>query len=147
MAKLNLSQAAAAVGKNRVTLWRHINSGKLSAERDRDGNPFVDTSELIRVYGELKREATSSNTAKQHHETREYEELLLLVKELKKEQAEMKEIIVNLQNRLEYNPNLDTARVQATPLAKAESDPEWPKSVETMEDLLKRRELREKYDN
>lgn len=70
MAKLNLSQAAKIVGRNRTTLWRHINNGKLSIERDRDGNPLVDTSELLRVYGEMKLDATleqeKSITMKHH---------------------------------------------------------------------------------
>lgn len=144
MAKLNLSQAAKAVGKNRVTLWRHINSGKLSAERDRDGNPLVDTSELIRVYGEIRQPATPRNTAKQQRETPTYDELLSLITELKKEQKEMKELLINLQNRLEHKSpqnELKSVLLKKT----AEDDPSWPKTVETMQDLIKRKELREIY--
>ena len=58
MAKINLSKAAELVGKDRTTIWRHVKSGKLSIERDADRLPFVDTSELIRVYGEIKLNAT-----------------------------------------------------------------------------------------
>ncbi|MEL4382661.1 hypothetical protein AAEI00_20435 [Shewanella algae] len=143
MAKLNLSQAAKAVGKNRVTLWRHINSGKLSSERGRDGNPLVDTSELLRVYGELKGAATQGKQQLQHNETPSYDELLSLVKELRSEQAEMKSIILNLQNRLELKPAPPTSKTAL--VATAEQDPEWPAEVSSMQDLMKRRELREKY--
>lgn len=142
MAKLNLSQAAKAVGKNRVTIWRHINSGKLSAEKDRDGNPLVDTSELLRVYGELKSNATRSNTKKQHDETPSYEELLLLVKEMRREQSEMKEMISTLQNRLEHKQPIPSHNEG---ISRAEQDPSWPKNIETMQDIVIRKELREKY--
>lgn len=144
MAKLNLSQAAKCVGKSRVTLWRHINSGKLSAERDRDKNPLVDTSELIRVYGEIRQPATPRNTKAQQRETPTYDELTSLISELKKEQNEMKALLINLQNRLEHKSPQSTAKT-ASPTKTAEDDPNWPKTVKTMQDLIKRKELREMY--
>ncbi|MEL4363694.1 hypothetical protein [Shewanella algae] len=144
MAKLNLSQAAKAIGKSRVTLWRHINSGKLSAERDRDGNPLVDTSELIRVYGEIRQPATPRNTKKKQRETPKYDELLSLITELKKEQKEMKELLFNLQNRLEHKSPQSKSQA-ISPKKTAEDDPSWPKTVETIQDLIKRKELREMY--
>jgi hypothetical protein len=145
MPKLNLSQAAKAVGKNRVTLWRHINSGKLSAERDRDGNPLVDTSELLRVYGEIKQPATPRDTKKQQHETPAYDELLKLIKELKKEQSEMKEVIFDLRNRLEYKPESTSKTHEKVTNSKPEDDPEWPKEALTFADIAKRNEIRKKY--
>lgn len=54
MAKHSISEAAKLTGKNRSTLHRHIQSGKLSKEEDEEGNPVIDTSELQRVYGKLK---------------------------------------------------------------------------------------------
>jgi len=145
MTKLNLSQAAKAVGKNRVTLWRHINTGKLSAERDRDGNPLVDTSELLRVYGELKKTATHSNNKKQQLETPSYDELLSLVKELKEEQSEMKQIILDLRNRLEYKPEPIMNKDEKVTNSSYELDPDWPKEVMGFADLTKRNEIRAKY--
>lgn len=146
MAKLNLSQAAKAVGKNRVTLWRHINTGKLSAERDRDGNPLVDTSELLRVYGEIKEPATHRNTKKQQLETVAYDELLLLVKELREEQSEMKKIILDLTNRLEYKSVAPIVKDENVTESKPEDDPDWPKEALTFADIAKRNEIRKKYD-
>ncbi len=52
--ELNLSQAAVSVGISRTTLYQHIKKGKLSVTLNRDSQKVVDTSELIRVYGELK---------------------------------------------------------------------------------------------
>jgi DNA-directed RNA polymerase specialized sigma54-like protein len=53
MAKLNITQAAQAVGKHRSTLQRHIKDGTLSVERDGTENPVIDVSELQRVYGHV----------------------------------------------------------------------------------------------
>lgn len=50
--KLNLSQAARLYGKQRKTLYRHIESGRLSSTIQGDGRQVVDMSELIRCYGE-----------------------------------------------------------------------------------------------
>lgn len=50
--KFNQSEAARIVGRVRNTIAAHIKSGKLSAERDGDGNLEIDQSELIRVYGD-----------------------------------------------------------------------------------------------
>jgi hypothetical protein len=58
MPKLNMSQAARAAGKSRKTLYRHIDAGKLSVEKDATDNPVIDVSELQRVYGELKLDVT-----------------------------------------------------------------------------------------
>ena len=46
-----VSQAAELVGKDRRTVYRHIKAGRLSCGFDEDGHQFIDTSELIRVYG------------------------------------------------------------------------------------------------
>lgn len=145
MAKLNLSQAAKAVGKNRVTIWRHINAGKLSSERDYDGNPCIDTSELIRVYGKIKHDATPLKEEKQHHETPGYEELIRQIELLKKEQAEMKELVLELRNRLEHKKPDNSASSQKKQ-TKPELDPEWPVEVRTMADVIKRREITQRLN-
>ena len=54
MAKVSVSEAARLAGVSRVTMQRHIKKGKVSKTEGEDGNPVVDTSELLRVYGELK---------------------------------------------------------------------------------------------
>ena len=144
MEKVNLSQAAKIVGKNRTTIWRHINAGKLSYERDRDGMPHVDTSELIRVYGELKQVATEEVIEKPHNATPSYYDLLNAINLLRKEQAEMKEQIVSLTNRLSYTaPLIDETNPKK--VTKAEDDPDWPKVVSTLDDIKLRNDIRAKY--
>lgn len=54
MAKHSISEAARTWGKGRKTIQRHIASGKLSKEDDAKGNPVIDTSEMVRVYGPPK---------------------------------------------------------------------------------------------
>lgn len=72
-----------------------------------------------------------------------HDELLTLISELRKEQAEMKEMLSSL-NRLEHKLMIDQILESYTQSA-AELDPEWPKEANTMQDVMKRRELREKY--
>ena len=143
MAKINLSKAAEVVGKNRTTIWRHVKTGKLSIERDRDGLPFVDTSELIRVYGEIKKPATATRNKKQHSATELHEVLLEEIKKLRAEQAEMKEQLINLTHRLTEKPL--EKMTDSSALKQPEDDPHWPKEIKTMADLTLRREIREKY--
>jgi hypothetical protein len=147
MAKVNLSQAAKLTGKNRTTIWRHIHSGKLSIERDRDGLPFVDTSELIRVYGELEPIAAGETKKKPHQASYSYEDLIAIIELLRKEQAEMKAEIENLTNRLTYIPEPNSKELSpVTQSKKPEDDPDWPKEVNTMGDIIKRREIQDKYE-
>ena len=55
MAKVTVTEAARLVGIARQHLYRaYITNGKLSVDRDFNGRPMIDTSELLRVFGELK---------------------------------------------------------------------------------------------
>lgn len=54
MAEVSVSKAARMTGKGRSTIQRHMKEGKLSAGKDAAGNPVIDTSELLRVYGALQ---------------------------------------------------------------------------------------------
>lgn len=58
MTQVTISEAARRVGIARSTLLRHIKNGKVSKVIGKDGKPSLDTSELLRVYGDLK---TSDN--------------------------------------------------------------------------------------
>jgi len=54
MSLLSISKASRITGKSRTTLLRHIEQGKLSKSTDSTtGRTGLDTSELMRVYGEL----------------------------------------------------------------------------------------------
>ncbi len=54
MAQVSVTEAARLTGKSRRTIQRHIATGKLSvSQRDATGKS-IETSELIRVFGEIK---------------------------------------------------------------------------------------------
>jgi hypothetical protein len=59
---LNVSSAAKAVGKNRSTIHRYMKDGRLSSVVDDTGHVKIDTSELLRVFGELKSDCYTSAT-------------------------------------------------------------------------------------
>ena len=62
MSKHTISEAARLVGKHRSTIQKHIREGKLSKFTDHEGNPFIETSELLRVYKDLT--ATVENSSR-----------------------------------------------------------------------------------
>jgi predicted site-specific integrase-resolvase len=53
MTLLNISTAARVSGKSRITIQRYLKNGRLSGVIDNDGHIKIDTSELLRVFGEL----------------------------------------------------------------------------------------------
>ena len=54
MALVTITKASHLTGLTRQTVYRHIKQGKVSAITQNDGTRKIDTSELIRVYGEIK---------------------------------------------------------------------------------------------
>lgn len=54
MAVVSISEASRLVGKTRQTLYNDRDSGKLSWTTLETGKPGIDTSELHRVYGQLR---------------------------------------------------------------------------------------------
>ncbi len=63
MAIVSLKDAGLMTGKGSATIYRHIKSGKLSKTGD-----GIETSELIRVYGELKQFETDDKSDNSHFE-------------------------------------------------------------------------------
>lgn len=54
MSIVSISKASKLTGKSRQTLYKHLQNGQLSLSIDVNGSKGLDTSELIRVYGQLK---------------------------------------------------------------------------------------------
>ena len=54
MAQLNMTDAAKTAGISRNTLYKKIKKGVISVTYDRQQNRVIDTSELVRVFGELQ---------------------------------------------------------------------------------------------
>lgn len=99
MAKLNISQAAKAVGKDRRTIQRHIGQGKLSCEINGNGQKLLETSELIRVYGELKEIAAEEKT--RQDEQKSQRTASAAVEILQQENAMLKEQVGDLKQERE----------------------------------------------
>jgi len=53
MAKVSVLEAAKLTGKSVKTIYRHIDTGKLSSSQNDNGSKSIDTSELQRVYGNI----------------------------------------------------------------------------------------------
>ena len=49
----SVNEAARLAGKSPRTLYKHVHAGTLSAQRSPSGALRIDTSELIRAYGEI----------------------------------------------------------------------------------------------
>lgn len=103
MAQLSISEAAKLVARDRKTLYRLIKEGRLSATQDATGTRQVETSELLRVFGEIRQPETLSETPRdsratvsmRQHETVESEKIELLKAEL--EQLRIKDQMVELE--------------------------------------------------
>ena len=54
MTQHSINEAARLVSRDRKTLYRAIKEGRLSATVDATGQKQVDTSELVRVFGEIR---------------------------------------------------------------------------------------------
>ena len=67
--RMNINQAAKAVGVARSTLYRDIQDGKISVGKDGRGKPYVDVSELERAYGSVTVSDTSESVSKGQPET------------------------------------------------------------------------------
>lgn len=99
---LNLTQAAAAVGITRKTLYKHIQNGRLSLTRDSSDKRAVDVSELIRVYGTVKLPDTKVNAGKQSQDRRnsasdDTGQALQSMQILQNELAQLRELVQGMQ--------------------------------------------------
>ena len=54
MASHTIKDSMKLTGKGRMTFYRYMDAGKLAYTVGMDNRRYVDTSELIRVFGDLK---------------------------------------------------------------------------------------------
>jgi len=69
MALITISETARLTGKNRTTIYKYINSGKLSVVTGVDGSKKIDTSEVLRVFPDCKiveKQQRGDNVTQQH---------------------------------------------------------------------------------
>jgi len=88
MTQVSISEGARLADVSRSTLNRHIKEGKISRHRNGSGKPYVETSELIRFYGELSQpDRTESDSIGQRRTTMDGQLLSDVERELIKVQA------------------------------------------------------------
>ena len=118
---VTITQASKLVGKARKTIYAHAKIGKVSLSKFSDGKTAIDTSELYRVYGDLKGNVTPKPLHTEDNVT-SGNTVLDVLTELKSENSlmreemqKLREEIKNLNNRLEHKPEPSIA---VEPLAK-----------------------------
>jgi predicted DNA-binding transcriptional regulator YafY len=106
MAWHTVQEAQELTGKSRRTLYRDMASGRLSWAPDGDNGRRMDTSELIRVYGELKPLAHPDSKKAAHADTgygtSDSAMILAELKALREEVAELRQAM----RLIEYKPEL-----------------------------------------
>lgn len=99
MALVSITDAARLTGKSRRTIQRHIATGKLSVSHADATGKSIETSELIRCYGDIKQdfvtpEKDTSQVAMSHRDT-------LLIDKNESEIELLKQQVALLQQRLQ----------------------------------------------
>ncbi|WP_122272760.1 entry exclusion protein 1, partial [Pseudomonas savastanoi] len=104
MAWHTIQEAQKLSGKSRRTLYRDMAAGRLSWEPEGENARRLETSELIRVYGELKA-LTQSEPEKTAHDDTGYgtENSALILTELKALREEVAELRQAMR-LIEYKP-------------------------------------------
>lgn len=101
MALLSVSKAADLVGLNRKTMYSHIKSGKVSANKDNKGTLLIDTSELIRVFGELRQEQDKPGNTTRQLESSDFNQVMLdKIDQMTRQIESLTERVAELQKQL-----------------------------------------------
>jgi len=123
MAWHKVRQAQKLTGKARSSLYRDMSSGRLSYRTDVDGGRSIDTSELIRVYGELRQEETVSRDAEGHGNETYNQAMSELIREIKS----LRDEVSGLRNELQEVRRIeDKTEVAETPYKK---QPWWRRLI------------------
>lgn len=101
MAWHSVAQAQALTGKSRRTLYRDMAAGRVSWRTNADGKRELETTELLRVYGELQPAGTHARHMVSHPVGTEDQAVLLAeIRALRQEVDELKAAVL----RLDYHP-------------------------------------------
>ena len=97
MPKVSISEAARLAGISRQHLYkRWINTGLLSVEKEADNSPVIDTSELLRVFGELGGNSQDDRRQQQEATPQNSHDYMVLQAELKA----ARELLADRENQL-----------------------------------------------
>lgn len=105
MAWHSIQEAQMLTGKSRRTLYRDMAEGRLSWEHEGDNRRRLETSELIRVYGELRPMAQSDQPKTAHggtaNGTGDLAMILAELKALREEVTELRQAMRLLEHKPE----------------------------------------------
>lgn len=104
MARLSISAAAKAAGIARQTLYAgYINTGKITVGTDEQGHKYIDTAEILRVFGTLQPDKVDTVTLPEnrHNPTLELDMLKREIDLLRERLAEKDDLLRQAQNREE----------------------------------------------
>jgi len=103
MALITISETARLTGKNRTTIYKYINNGKLSVVASIDGVKKIDISEILRVFPDCKivEKQQSSDNVTQQQSTHEIDILKQEVSHLKELMRAQQDLLVEKDKRNE----------------------------------------------
>lgn len=133
--QFSIAGAARLYGKQRKTLYRHMEAGRLSYQVLGSGRRVVDLSELIRVYGEPPGKGNRNDTLPEEVVTQGREALLwqAMLDELRG----LRQEVAELKQQLALPP---PERPKPLPVPSTNPD----EKVRSMEDVLARFESRQR---
>ena len=134
MARHKVAEAARLVGKDRKSIYRHIKQGKLSSYIGSDGEKYIDTAELIRVYGQIETPETLDETPSiSQNETPETALLLRELIDVVKHQSEQLEAI---KGELKNKPRLNHQVIEEVQPEPLQNEP--PPEKHSHSDIIRR---------
>ena len=122
MSLLSISEAAQAAGVSRQTLYKvYIKTGKISVNRADPKKPTVDTSEILRVFGEIK--PIAQGAALGDEKTAPPDQSAAIIAELRAENSGLKTRITDLSDHIQtLKAELAAAKEREIRLLPAQAD-------------------------
>jgi hypothetical protein len=112
MARVNVSRAIELAGVSRSTFYSsYVKQGRITVSSDVNGKKYIETSELIRVFGQLKGDTSNSSTEQlsEQNWTPAPNDLLIEIGQLRYEQQHLKEQLREANEREAwYKKQIDT---------------------------------------
>ena len=103
MSEISIKEAIAAGWASRATIYREIKAGTLSVKKTGDNRSLVDTSELIRVFGEPRlrnsKDETNQHDARHSSETTENAVLKERLESLERDRNRLEREIIDAKER------------------------------------------------
>ena len=160
--KYSISESARIVGITRKTLYKHIDKKPISTEKDDNGKPVIDASELIRVYGDqckfnitdVNKDTEKGTQKSPSVSTSDSIEMAVTKKELELLKSQMASEKDSLEEQIDYlRKKLDESTSESRKLTALITDQsqdnkadDWGKSLKMLEQRISNQEESAKID-